>query len=107
MTGDQLPLLAPVEPPWWREFSRRDTLAAIEEAAAQTLDVNDPLPDTLIAVSQSLGLQPVELRMWIYDDPKRPDWSMDALGRWARRYGLGVYRADAAPAEGDAPQAAA
>lgn len=106
MSGEQLPLLAPAPAaPWWREFQRRDVLTSIEEAAAQTLDVNDPLPDTLICVAQSLGLQPVELRMWIYDDPHRTDWSRDALTRWARRYGLGVYRA--AAAEGDAPEAAA
>jgi len=70
----------------WRAWDRAAVLAAIEEAAGEGLAVNDPLPDSLIAQAQALGLAPWELRMWIYEQPKG-DWSMAALGAWARRWG--------------------
>jgi hypothetical protein len=66
----------------WRDWDRAAVLAAIEEAAGEGLAVNDPLPDSLIAQGQALGLEPWELRMWIYEQPK-PDWSMAGLAHWA------------------------
>src|SRR4051812_24364277 len=46
---------------------------AIEEASGQALSVDDPLPDTLIAAAQAIGIRPRQLRLWIYDEPK-PEW---------------------------------
>jgi hypothetical protein len=83
---------------WWKDFSRPEVLAAIEEASGKALNANDPLPDMLIAGAQQSGLSPSELRLWIYDDVHRADWNIDALARWARHYGLGAYSAAAAEA---------
>jgi hypothetical protein len=90
---------------WWAIFDRIDVLAAIEYAAGAALDPNDPLPDTLIANAQALGLMPAELRLWIYDDPHRREWTMEALAQWAERFGLGKFKGAemekaAAPPEG-------
>jgi hypothetical protein len=74
--------------PWWNEFNRQAILAAIEEAAGTPLASSDTLPDTLIATAQALGLTPVDLRLWIYDEPKRADWSAGSLTAWARRFHL-------------------
>lgn len=85
-------LIAPAPPaisPSWRAWDRAAVLAAIEEAAGEGLAVNDPLPDSLIAEAQALALEPWELRMWIYEQPK-DEWSMAALGAWARRLGAGA-----------------
>jgi hypothetical protein len=84
----EAPPAAP-RPPWWRDFDRQATLAAIEEAAGVALSPCDPLPDTLIASAQALGLQPVDLRMCIFDDPHRRDWTVESLTLWARRFHLG------------------
>ena len=81
---------------WWKIFDRLDVLAALEAATATALDPNDPLPDSLIASAQALGLLPHELRMFIYDEPKREDWSHDALARFARQNHMGTP-----PAEGE------
>jgi hypothetical protein len=74
---------------WWRDLDRQAILAAIEEAAGAGLAPTDPLPDTLIASAQALGLEPVDLRMWIFDDPHRRDWTVESLTLWARRFHLG------------------
>ena len=85
---------APIVPahvsPWGdsgasRAWDRAAVLAAIEEATGEDLAVSDPLPDSLIAQAQALGLAPVELRLWIYDDPHREEWTMEALAVGARR----------------------
>jgi hypothetical protein len=76
---------------WWLVFQRFDVLAALEDATGEPLSANDPLPDTLIANAQALGLVPSELRIWIYDEPKRPDWTAGALEEFARHYGLGRF----------------
>jgi hypothetical protein len=76
-----------LEPPlsqWWKRFARLQVLAEIESATGKALDANDPLPDSLIASAQALGLLPVDLRLFIYEDPAREDWSHDALARWAQ-----------------------
>jgi hypothetical protein len=89
-----MPDAAPAAPhaPWWRAWDRQAILAAIEEAAGVALSPGDTLPDTLIAAAQALGLQPVDLRMWIYDDPHRRDWTIESLTLWARRYELGAAK---------------
>jgi hypothetical protein len=73
--------------PWPTSWDRCSVIGAIEEAAHISLSVDDPLPDTLIARAQELGLKPIDLKLWIYDDPK-PAWTPDALAAWARRMGL-------------------
>lgn len=79
-------------------YDRLYILACIEEATGEPLPANDPLPDSLIAEAQQLSLEPIDLRLWIYDEPARTEWSMSALARWAQRYELGIYRAgDGAP----------
>ena len=68
---------------WWTRFDRIDVIAAIEAATGSPLAAHDPLPDSLIANAQALGLLPMHLRMFIYDDPAREDWSHEAMARWA------------------------
>ncbi len=83
----------PIAPPlgaWWKRFDRESVLGAIEDASGRALDHNDPLPDTLIANAEALGLLPMHLRMWIYDEPKRDDWTADSLRAFARRYSFGT-----------------
>jgi hypothetical protein len=87
MTTD--PAVSAPRPAWWRAWDRQAILAAIEEAAGAGLAPTDPLPDTLIASAQALGLAPVDLRMWIFDDPHRKDWTVESLTLWARRFHLG------------------
>ncbi len=76
-------------PSWPRNYDRGAVLASIEDATGTSLSANDPLPDSLIANAQALGLIPAELRMWIHDEPTRRDWSLGALRAWAARYELG------------------
>ena len=71
---------------WPTDWDRGHVLGALEEATRQSIHADDPLPDTLIAKSQELGLLPAELKLWIYDSPN--DWTVDTLTRWARQYGL-------------------
>ena len=73
--------------PWPTTWDRQTVLGALEEAAHVSLSVEDPLPDMLIARAQELGLKPVDLKLWIYDEPKL-GWTPDALADWARRMGL-------------------
>jgi hypothetical protein len=77
-------------PTWPRNYDRSAVLASIEDATGTSLSANDPLPDSLIANAQALGLIPAELRMWIHDEPKRGDWSLAALRAWAAKYELGI-----------------
>lgn len=69
---------------WPVDWDRASVLGAIEEASGVVLHFDDSLPDTLIAQAQALGLQPLDLKLWIYDSPE-PGWTPDALARWARR----------------------
>jgi hypothetical protein len=80
--------------PWPSEWNRENVRREIEEATGAGLSVDDPLPDTLCAVGQALGMKPAELRIWINDGhPKRPDeWNAANLTRWAERYGIGRFR---------------
>jgi hypothetical protein len=77
--------------PWPNTWDRETVRGEIEEAAGHGLSVDDPLPDTLIAAAQEIGLQPAELRVWIFDGaPKlRSEWNAQNLRTWARRYGIG------------------
>ena len=77
-------------PSWPKTYDRAAVLASIEDATGTALSANDPLPDSLIANAQALGLIPAELRMWIHDEPHRGDWSLGALREWAARYELGT-----------------
>jgi hypothetical protein len=57
--------------------------AAIEEASGESLPVNDPLPDDLIAAAQAEGISLSTLQLWIYT--VKPDgWSAPAFVRWTR-----------------------
>lgn len=69
-----------------RDFTRENVTGAIEEATGVALSANDPLPDSLIANAQALGLSPDALRLYIYDEPARDDWSMQAMAHWAARF---------------------
>jgi uncharacterized protein YgfB (UPF0149 family) len=87
-------MMAAAHPPWWNDFDRQAVLAAIEEAAGTPLAATDPLPDMLIAQAQALGITPIDLRLWIYDEPKREDWSASALAKWVRWYRMGAAAAE-------------
>jgi hypothetical protein len=77
----------PLEPLAWKQFDREQIRRWIEEASGEGLSVGDPLPDSLAATAENLGMLPVELRMWVYEQP-RYEWRAVALERWARRYGF-------------------
>lgn len=81
---------------WPSEFNREQVRAAIEEVIGAGLSIDDSLPDTLIANAGELGLTPVQLRLWIYDQPKI-EWRATALRDWALR--LGFIEVPAAPSE--------
>lgn len=72
---------------WPIDWDRGSVLGAIEEASGVALSADDPLPDTLIAKAQELELQPVDLKLWIYDSPEHP-WTAENLACWARRNGF-------------------
>lgn len=72
----------------WRDYNREDVVGALEEATGAALSANDPLPDSLIANAQTLGLSPGALRLFIYDEPARDDWSLNAMAHWAATYRL-------------------
>lgn len=72
---------------WLNTWDRNTVHAAIEEATGRALSVDDSLADTLIATAQALGIEPVNLQSWIYDQPKT-EWTGQALTRWARRNGF-------------------
>src|SRR6201999_1275150 len=50
-------------PTWW---NRAVVRAHLEQASGESMRVDDPLPDDLIAQAQSLNLQPVDLSLWIF-----------------------------------------
>ena len=72
----------------WHNFTREDVTGAIEEATGAALSANDPLPDSLIANAQTLGLSPGALRLYIYDEPARDDWSLNTMAAWVAKYRL-------------------
>lgn len=73
---------------WWTEFSREIVRSQIEDATGEPLAMDSTLPDTLIAESQTIGITPVDLKLWIADDHPRADWSTANLRGWAERFGL-------------------
>lgn len=81
-------------------FDRGAVRGAVEEATGIALRVDDPLPDSLIARAEELGLGPLQLTLWIHDQPKQ-DWSRDALARWAERNGFMHAAAAAAESGGE------
>jgi hypothetical protein len=74
--------------PWPRTWDRGHVLAAIEDATGQVLQNQNPLPDTLIAKAQELGMMPAELSLWIAEKPEH-GWTPGDLASWARRNGIG------------------
>ena len=76
-----------IQPASRKQFDREQIRSWIEEASGEGLSVGDPLPDSLAATAETLGMLPVELRMWVYEQP-RIEWRAVALERWARRYGF-------------------
>jgi hypothetical protein len=75
-------------PAWPKAFDRAEVRYWIEDVIQTGLSVEDSFPDTLIATAQSLGLTPITLKLWIYDQPKTGGWNIQALGVWARRMGF-------------------
>jgi hypothetical protein len=70
------------------DFTRESVTGELEEATGVALSAIDPLPDSLIANAQTLGLSPGALRLYIYDEPARDDWSLEAMAHWAARFRL-------------------
>jgi hypothetical protein len=70
------------------DFTRESVTGEIEEATGAALSANDPLPDSLIANAQALGLSPGALRLFIFDEPARDDWSLSSMAHWAATYRL-------------------
>ena len=63
---------------------REAVRGAIEEAAAISLPVADPLPDELLAAADIERIPLGLLQVWIYRDDKADGWSAAAFARWAR-----------------------
>ena len=81
--------------PWPNTWDRESVRCDIEEATGHGLSVDDPLPDTLIATAQAIGLQPAELRIWVHGEPKTAgEWTAAELTRWARRNGIAATAAE-------------
>jgi len=91
-------------PTSWDQLDRAAVRAAIEDATAQGISVDDPTPDTLIATAQAESLQAWELWIWIYDGAPKLDWSGAALQRWAQHYGFGKPAAGEAGEQSEASQ---
>lgn len=89
--------------PWPNTWDRETVRNEIEEATRRGLSVDDPLPEMLMATAQRLGLQPAELRLWIFDEPKHGDWSTAALAAWATRYGITSDPEEIPPPKEDEP----
>lgn len=95
----------PTPAPWWKNWSdvsREEVRGLIEAAIGQALALSDPLPDTLIADAQALGMFPFELRFFAKDLPARTNvehWSTETLTKWARLYGMDRSEANRALAD--------
>lgn len=92
--GMNAPDARPVEAAWWKNWDnlpREELRGIIEANSGAALAHNDPLPDTLIAAAQALGMFPFELRFFARDEPARATveaWSVEALTVFARRYDM-------------------
>ncbi len=71
----------------WQYVTRQIVRGWLEDATHQAFALDATLPDSLIAAAQEIGMLPVDLRIWIYDQPKQ-EWSQDAMKRFAERFGL-------------------
>lgn len=60
-------------------LDRAQIRAWIEEATGAALPVHDPLPDSLVACAQAVGLSAPELRLFVFDEPERFE-----AGSWYR-----------------------
>jgi hypothetical protein len=83
---------------WPKEFDREQIRGWLEESTHEGVSVEDSFPDTLAATAESLGMLPIELKIWCYDTPKT--WTAEALAIWARK--LGFNRTELAAVERDA-----
>lgn len=83
--------------PWPTSWERQTVRGALEEASGEAMAVADTLPDSLITRAQELGLHPVDLHLWIYDQPKPNGWTLDGLAMWARLMRLPPPPADEPP----------
>lgn len=86
-----------VPPPWPTLFHREAVRTWIEEVTGEGMSVDDSLPDTLVATAQALGALPLELKLWVYDQPKSAGWTGDALTTWCRRNGFNRVELAAIP----------
>jgi hypothetical protein len=68
------------EPAQLRQFVR----GAVEESSGESLSVDDPLPDELVAASQAEGDASM-LKAWIYSRRPGDRWSAPEYVRWARK----------------------
>jgi hypothetical protein len=71
-----------------KAFDREQIRNWIEDVTQEGLSVDDSFPDTLIACAQALGLTPVALKLWVYDQPKTCGFDARSLGIWAKRMGF-------------------
>jgi hypothetical protein len=73
-----------------KTFDREQVRNWVQDASSLGLDVEDSLPDDLVATAQALGLTPAELRLWIFEEAHL--WTPAHLTTWARAYGCGQAR---------------
>lgn len=75
------------------EQLRERIRAEIEAATGEGLNVNDPLPDQLIANAQEHRIPMHAVIAWIHDSP-RPTWTAAELVSWSERWGFITAPAD-------------
>lgn len=68
-------------------FDREQIRCWLEDATGVGLSVEDPLPDTLAATAEGLGMKPAALLLWVHDQPAHP-WTPQHLTTWAIRFGF-------------------
>lgn len=70
-------------------YDREQVRAWIEAATGEGLSVSDPLPDTIAATAEALGLQSAELLVWVFDHAgSAAEWTTASLVAWARLHHL-------------------
>jgi hypothetical protein len=71
-------------------FDREQVRNWLQDASSAGVNVEDSLPDDLVATAQALRLKPAELRLWIFEEGHV--WTPAHLTTWARAYGCGQTR---------------
>ena len=70
-------------------YDREQVRAWIEGATGEGLSVSDPLPDSLVATAEALGLESAELLVWVFDHAgSAAEWTTASLVAWARLHHL-------------------